>query len=349
MKILKNVLAFFQKRAIVTIFKNSAEGVLIISHNGLVEWANQTVKAKTELEGKHIADIIGKDHVWPPRIEEPIRRQIESRLVEYVTTPLIKGYLTTVRELNSKNGIVSEMEEKHNGIVSEMEEKHNGIVSEIERKNVRQTGQIIHDLKAPLNAVLGFTRLSIESLEEKNYQEVKEYLQHIAGAGDTILKDIESYLSFVRLQNGVGEIKKEMINLNEIAESAKKIIEVGFRWQSIVVDVDSNNTIVEGDYSLLKNAIINALKNAAEATSECGHVNLKIIETKSLVKIIIINSGHISEENLKKIFHTTFSTKNGNGMGTQMIKMVAEAHHGNVIIENIEEQVVLTITLPKVQ
>lgn len=317
--------SFFQNYFLKKTFKNSAEGVLIINKYGFIVWANKSVKDKNNVEGKKIAEIIGS-HTWPPKINQPIRRQVNNILVEYIVTPLSGAYLVTIRELNGADGIVSEME----------------------KKNVRQTGQVIHDLKVPLNAVLGFTGLSIESLEKGEYQEVKEYLQHIARAGDTILKDIESYLAFARLQNGVGEIKKEKINLEKMAEDAKKIIETGFRRHNIIVDIYSNNTIIEGDYSLIKNAIINALKNAAEETPNDGHIDLKIIETKYLVNIIIINSGHIPEENLKKIFRSTFSTKNGNGMGTQMIRMVAEAHNGNATIKNIEETVVLTITIPKV-
>lgn len=339
MKKWKNVLAFLQKRAIKAIFKNSIEGVLIIDQNGFVVWLNQTIRNKNELNGKHVADIVGQDYVWPPRLNKPIRRQIDTSFVEYIATPLKEGYLITVRELNAENGIVSEMEKKHCATLLAVEKKYS-----------EQTGHVIHDIRTPMNAVLGFTDLSIEAMQAKNYEEVSEYLQHVMQAGKSMLRDIDSYLSFVKLQNGVGGIKKENINLHELSESTKQLIEVGFRWKGIRVDVDSNGSIVQGDYSLLKNAVMNALKNAAEATPEGGHIKIKIIEDKNSVEILIINPGYIAVEDLPKIFNSdnnAFSTKGGNGLGTKIIKMVVEAHKGKVSIKNLFSQVIVTITLPK--
>ena len=337
MKTLKNVLAFFQKKAIMAIFKNSAEGVLIISHNGLVEWANKTLKAKTKLEGKHIADIIGKNHVWPPITNGAIRRKIKSSLVEYITTPLKNGYLIIVRELNSENGIIPEMEQKHNNHLLEIEKKH-----------TKRTGQIVHDLKTPLNAIVGFSDLAIDAVREGKLLDAKEYLKQIYKSGQSMSKDVDSYLSFIRIQDGIGQLKRDRISLNEMGISSKHLIEVSFREKGILIDINGD-AIIEGDYSLIKNAIMNALKNAAEASTPGRHIELKIFETINSATIQIINNGHISEEDIKKIFNleTPFSTKGGNGMGTRIIKMVTDAHKGQVTIANEGDKVVLTISLPK--
>ncbi|MDD3285570.1 MAG: HAMP domain-containing sensor histidine kinase [Patescibacteria group bacterium] len=334
---LPQFLAFFQKRALMAIFKNSAEGVLIISRNGLVEWANQTVKTKTELEGKYIADIIGQNHVWPPRTNEPIRRHIASSFVEYITTPLKNGYLVTVRELNAKNGIIPEMEKKHNHQLLEVEKKH-----------TERTGQIVHDLKTPLNAIIGFSDLAIDAMEERRFIDVNEYLRQIYRIGKTMSKDIDAYLSFIRIKDGISQIKKDAINLREMGENVKHLIEVSFREKGILVDA-SGEAIIIADYALIKNALMNALKNAAEATAAGKHIKLEISENDNLAIIRIINIGHIPAEDFQKIFNPdiTFSTKGGNGMGIPMIKMIIEAHNGQVTIANEGDKVVLTMIIPK--
>lgn len=332
MTVIQKVLAFFQKRAIKQVFKNSSEGVLILNKMARVIWVNKMIKERISIKlGDPISSILGEQkYTWPPTIDQPIRRQINQVLIEYIITPVGDDYLLIARHLNGKNGIVSELH----------------------KKNARETGQIFHDLAGGnLNAIIGFSDICLEGgLDDATKQ---EYLNLIYTKANEMDNGIKEYLDLIALEDGVRTINLGLINLKYLADSAKTLVEAGFHKEGIKIQITGTDISIIANDDLIKNALNNALINAAQAAIEIGqdkNIQINISENDDNVIITIINSGHISENNLKKIFTSaTFSTKHGNGMGTKAIKFACTAHKGTCKMTCENNQVILTIALPKIQ
>ncbi len=89
--------------------------------------------------------------------------------------------------------------------------------------------------------------------------------------------------------------------------------------------------IISGDKSLIRQALMNLLQNAFEATHR-GEIKVSASKEKNSVVIKIADSGMgIAQDKLSRIFDPFFSTKEkGLGIGLYLVKKIIEAHHGQI-------------------
>ena len=316
-------------------FETSAEGVLIIAQDGKVLWINAVVK-KTDpnLLGQNVREII-EGVTWPPITDKPIRRFINGVTVEYIVT-LITGtdyWLINARNLDDKNGIKVEMENKFFLTLS----------------------QFVHDLKSPLNSVIGFLDIILEELSVLPEQEENSgYLKTALECAENVVNSISNFLAVSRLENGENLIEKEDINLISFIGKNKEMntpyckkfgIEI-----SLKPSMDSTDFYVLGDKKLLDIALNNMIINAVEEMAKENQpkkITIFFGKKNDKAWITVANPGTISKENLQKIFIERFSQKpKGNGLGTRAIRKIAEAHNGTASAKCENGMVYITMTFP---
>lgn len=318
-------------RVIKKIYQHSAEGIIILNAEAMIIWANPRVtKEMPDIQGKNLNAVIGSEFTWPPITSQPVRRKLSQGVIEYTVTPLDNNhYLVNIRFLDGNNGIIPEMEE-------------------IAKQNINQ---IVHDIKSHVNGIIGFADLSYESLHE-DLEEAEKFLKEAIRVAKDMAQSVDSHLLVSKLEKGDASkmILKSTTDLKEVADEAANLILASFsslydqgHSVEIINDIPANTNVFV-DKTMLKNALVNALKNAVEAEKK---VTIEAKINGELVEIKIINPGNIAPENLQRIFHETFSTKGGNGLGTRAIKLITEAHGGKASIACEKDQVTLTLTLPK--
>lgn len=320
---------WLQARVIQKIYRHSVEGIIILDSKAMVAWANPRVtKEIPNIKGENLTSVIGSEFTWPPITNRPMRRKLAQGVIEYTVTPMYQHYLVNIRFLDGHDGIIPEMEEV--------------------AKN--KINQIVHDIKSHINGIIGFAELSYEKLHE-DPEEAEKFLRESIRVASDMAQSIDSHLLVSKLEKGNGQnlILKSTTGLKEIADEASELILAScsrFYEQSHVEIVNSipEDLKVFVDKTMLKNALINGLKNAVEAEKK---VRIEARQNGEFVEIQIINPGSITPENLQRIFHETFSTKSGNGLGTRAIKLITEAHGGQANITCQDNLVTLTLTLPK--
>lgn len=316
-------------RVIKKIYRNSVEGIIILNSEAVVTWANSRVtKEMPDIKGKNLSDIIGSEFTWPPITNRPIRRKLDSGVIEYTVTPIYHHYLVNIRFLDGHDGIIPEMEE-------------------VAKNNINQ---LVHDIKSHINGIIGFAGLSYENLHE-DPEEAEKFLKESIRIANDMAQSVDSHLLVSKLEKGGSNlILKSTTGLKEVADEAAELILASFsRFYEQGHNIEIINSIPEDlnvfvDKTMLKNALINGLKNAVEAEKK---VRIEARQNGEFVEIQIINPGSITPENLQRIFHETFSTKSGNGLGTRAIKLITEAHGGQANITCQDNLVTLTLTLPK--
>ena len=210
-----------------------------------------------------------------------------------------------------------------------------------------------HDIRTPMNAVIGFTGLALENLEYRGV--VREYLNKIMTSSKSLLGMLNDILEMSRLDSGRLQLDPAPSNLNRILRDAytmtqgqaaeKRIrysVSAGIRQEKVVCDSLRLNQI-----------LINLLSNAIKFTPPNGSVTLSLSQKPSAKRdgcgayIISVKDTGIgmSEEFMKRIFipferqrNTTQSGVSGAGLGLSITKKLVEMMGGTIRVETEENK-----------
>lgn len=197
---------------------------------------------------------------------------------------------------------------------------------------------ISHQLKTPLTAI----QLMAELLEqpELNDENRLEYAEKIDSQLTRINWLIRSLLTLSQLEAGVLKMKKENIQLSELADNITDTFSIMAELRGVTLNADIPNDIsVCGDRHWLAEALMNIVKNCIEHTSEGGNVRISA-EYNNIGTIITIRDtgSGISENDLPHIFERFYKAENASvqsiGIGLALAKQIISCHNGKITAES---------------
>lgn len=136
---------------------------------------------------------------------------------------------------------------------------------------------ISHGIRTPLNAILGYTELAIEDIDNKDA--VKDYLNKIDQSGNHLLELINSILELNRIETGHMVLCENECSLTDIAAELENIFENEIKDKGLLYISDLSeveNPDIYGDHLKIKEILINLLSNAIKYTPKGGSVSLII-------------------------------------------------------------------------
>ena len=279
-------------------------------------------------------------------------------LSRYITNPLfqISNRLKLTKLSQTDNKIIlknppkelAELVNSYNLMIDELEDSAAKLAkSERESAWREMAKQVAHEIKNPLTPM----RLTIQSfqknfnIENKNVNiKVDEFTKSLIEQIDVMSSIAGAFSNFAKMP----EQKKELLNLNEVIETALEI----FDKQFINFSYDSNETLANLDKSQLIRVLTNLLKNAIQSVPNervpIIDVYLSNTTTHAIIKISDNGSG-IDEEIKLKIFEPRFTTKSsGMGLGLSIIGNIIKSFGGTIEFETkMNIGTTFTITLPK--
>lgn len=206
---------------------------------------------------------------------------------------------------------------------------------------------LTHDLKSPLNSIIGFTGFMEDDVEELTPRQQK-YLQNINWASKHILKLINDLLDLARLETGKLTIERMPFNLSRLVED---IVE-GFRPQAQKNNINlqlemkcSSVAVFRSDPVRITQILGNLISNAIKFTSD-GTVTVQVSGTGSTdkaewIQMDVIDTGiGISKENIERIFEefARVSTDNkqyeGTGLGLTITQKLINLLNGTIRLES---------------
>lgn len=191
---------------------------------------------------------------------------------------------------------------------------------------------IAHEIRNPLFAIGGFANslLRSSSLDDNAREKASIILQESKRL-DGILKSI---LNFARPTDA----RQTVVDINRIVADTMDIMGIGCKDKGIEIRLELGKNIanVKGDGEMLKQCLINMIKNAIEAMPDGGVLALRTSMTTSHVRLEIMDTGRgIPPELRDKVFNPFFSTKEqGAGLGLPMTKKIIEEMGGMVEIHS---------------
>jgi signal transduction histidine kinase len=201
-----------------------------------------------------------------------------------------------------------------------------------------------HELKTPLNAIIGFSDLLAQMAERFGPDQVREYAGLIHAGGHNLLKLINHILDLTKLVAGKFETRPVRIDAGGALWIAKDAYEERAAAKKIVVDADACpvGLVVEADESAFNQMVTQLLDNAVAFTPEGGRITLSVRAEDGVVLLRVADSGPgVAAEDLARILEpfeqggrTTTDHAHGAGLGLTLVKAFAELHGGRLTIES---------------
>ena len=210
-----------------------------------------------------------------------------------------------------------------------------------------------HDIRTPMNAVLGFT--SLLSREADNPDRVREYTEKITASGQHLLSLINDILDVSKIESGKVVLNYEEFSLDKAASSVYSIIqpmakEKGQEFQMEVSGIQLEYFV--GDETRINQILINLLSNAVKYTQEGGHIWFRVIglERRSNqyehIRIEVEDDGYgMTPEYLDTIFdaftraeNSTTNKVQGTGLGMAITKSIVELMGGSIEVFSVVDQ-----------
>lgn len=203
-----------------------------------------------------------------------------------------------------------------------------------------------HDIKTPLNAILGFTDLIKMHVGDRGKTE--EYLEKIRVSGNQLLTIVSEALEVTRMESGKAVLAETEGSLVEMLDETEKTVLPEMHTKDLHFKIDMSRVIhpnVIADFTRLTEVLVQLLDNAAKYTENGGYVSLRAEEqqqTDGYGKYVftVEDTGiGISEEFMERLFepfarenNTTQSGVLGSGLGMTVVKNLVDLMGGEISV-----------------
>jgi signal transduction histidine kinase len=217
-----------------------------------------------------------------------------------------------------------------------------------------------HELRTPMNAIIGYTEMLLEETTEQNLQEIHKDLEKIGSSAKILLRLINDILDLSKIDAGKMEIQLKSFKIQEVIQTAIQTIEpiVQKTNNSLNLQCDENLGFMVADMDWVRQILINLLSNACKFT-ENGQITLNVIRVKRdnnpWVIFTITDTGiGIHPENLRSIFSeftqadSSINRKfGGTGLGLAISLRFCRMMGGNITVKSkLKKGTIFTVQLP---
>ena len=206
-----------------------------------------------------------------------------------------------------------------------------------------------HDIRTPMNAIIGFTALATTHLD--NREQVEEYLKKIMTSGNHLLSLINDVLDMSRIESGKMYLDEKPCTLPDILHGLRSIVQADVHAKQLELYMDAVDVIHEDilcDRLRLNQILLNLLGNSIKYTPAGGIVSIRVMEKASApaghasYEFSVRDTGiGMSEEFVSHIFepfererNSTTSGIQGTGLGMAITRNIVEMMNGSIHVKS---------------
>lgn len=214
-----------------------------------------------------------------------------------------------------------------------------------------------HDIRTPMNAILGFSQLAMDELNEQKAsgeieqtEQIHNYLERIISSGNHLMTLINAVLDMSRIESGKVVLQNEPISLRELMRQMAGILQVDAQknHQYFSVNVKVKRANVRCDQVRLSQIVINCVSNALKYSGTGGHIDVTLTELPEektgygSYRFTVKDDGiGMSEAFLRRVFEpfereqsSTVSGIQGTGLGMAITKNLVEMMDGRIEVKS---------------
>ena len=219
-----------------------------------------------------------------------------------------------------------------------------------------------HDIRTPMNAILGYAQLMEDELKGKELPETSEHLEKLQQSGNLLLSIINDVLDMARIESGRMEIDEKNTRIEDIRKTLFEIFGDEAKKKKIALHytIKVEHEHVLTDVTKVKEIFVNILSNAIKYTLSGGSVMINVEELPCdepgymIARTRVSDTGiGMSEEYQTKIFeaftreqNTTKSKIAGSGLGMSIVKKYVDLLGGTIeVVSEPGKGSTFTVTL----
>jgi signal transduction histidine kinase len=231
-------------------------------------------------------------------------------------------------------------------------------LEELERLRAEFVSVASHELKTPINVIIGYLELLQEGIYGELSPKQKEVLETINKQSQTLTRLVKRLLDISRFEASGGKIDIRKVDLQRLLTTLESSFSVLAKQRDIVFSIDHGPGLpakVSWDEDRINEVLGNLISNAFKFTSRGGKVALTVAPVGDNVVVTVNDTGAgISAEQLPHIFDKFYQADNqaqaatkGTGLGLAIAKEIVEAHGGQIEVESrVGEGTTFIVTLP---
>ena len=247
---------------------------------------------------------------------------------------------------------------------ADMAENLNNMVEELrqlmdrERESERTKNELItnvaHDLRTPLNSIIGYLEL-LSGAVKLNEEMQKKYLDITYKKSKRLQKLIEDLFGFTKLNYGKISMKVSKVDIVKLLSQMLEEFYPNFMEKNLAYELQSNVTakVITADGNLLARLFDNLINNAIKYGSEGKKIIVKVDATDTVVTVSVTNFGYvIPKEELPLLFEKFYRVEQsrsvntgGTGLGLAIAKNIVDMHGGTIGVTSDLNGTVFTVKL----
>ena len=219
-----------------------------------------------------------------------------------------------------------------------------------------------HDIRTPMNAIIGFTTLALSRIEHTD--QVEGYLKKIMTSGNHLLNLINNVLDMSHIESGKMQLSEQLCSLPEILHGLRNIIQADIHSKQLELYMDAidvQNERIYCDRLRLNQVLLNLLNNAIKYTTAGGIISIKVTEKPGAkegyanYEFQVKDTGiGMSEDFVNHIFepfererNSTISGIQGTGLGMAITKNIVNMMNGSISVtskQNVGSEFTVSFT-----
>jgi signal transduction histidine kinase len=231
-------------------------------------------------------------------------------------------------------------------------------LAELERLRAEFVGVASHELKTPINVIIGYLELLQEGIFGELTPKQKEILRTIGKQANGLTRLVKRLLDISRFEASGGKLEVREVDLQRLLTTLESSFSVLAMQRDIAFSVEHGENLpahVYWDEDRINEVLGNLISNAFKFTPRGGRVALSVDSVDSNVVITVADTGAgISAAQLPHIFDKFYQADNqaqaaskGTGLGLAIAKEIVEAHGGETTVESrVGEGTTFVVTLP---
>jgi signal transduction histidine kinase len=210
----------------------------------------------------------------------------------------------------------------------------------------RFLAQIGHEIRTPLNAIKGFGELlADETVGELNPAQ-KKYMGKITDNAQQLLLVVNQILDWAKMESDQIRLDKQPLNLSRIADEVGNLMELRMQEKQLTYTVNEADWAnVEGDWSRLREVLVNLVGNSVKFTDKGGHITVSFEQKEQYIITHVTDDGcGISQEKAAQLFEP-FSKgldrpgeEKNSGLGLWICRSIVELHEGHIWVKSEPEK-----------
>ena len=206
-----------------------------------------------------------------------------------------------------------------------------------------------HDIRTPMNAIVGFTALASSHLDDREM--VKDYLEKITVSSQHLLSLINDVLDMSRIESGKMTLEESEVHLPDMIRDLRAIVQPSVEAKQQELLIDTQDMIHEDiviDRLRLNQIFLNLLSNAVKFTPGGGTISLRVVEKPAITEDLTTFAFHIKDTGIgmstdfaSTIFDpftrektSTVSGIQGTGLGMAITKSIVDMMGGTITVSS---------------